>query len=122
LLIACVNVANLFLARARDRSREMAVRLSLGAGRGRLVRQLLTESVVFSLAAGVAGLFVASGVIAVVNRIRLPIDIPIDPDLQLNGAVLLFTLVVALVHSRRRVRRSCPRSKARLPLADRAPE
>jgi len=97
LLIACVNVANLFLARARDRSREMAVRLSLGAGRGRLVRQLLTESIVFSLAAGAAGLVVAWSVIALVNRVRLPIDIPIDPDLQLNGTVLLFTLGVALV-------------------------
>ncbi|HEY2375679.1 MAG TPA: ABC transporter permease [Gemmatimonadaceae bacterium] len=97
LLIACVNVANLFLARAHDRGREMAVRLSLGAGRGRLVRQLLTESIVFSLAAGVAGLVVAWGVISIVNRVRLPIDIPIDPDLRLNGAVLLFTLVVALL-------------------------
>ena len=97
LLIACVNVANLFLARARDRGREMAVRLSLGAGRGRLVRQLLTESIVFSLAAGAAGLAVAWGVISLVNRVRLPIDIAIDPDLRLNGTVLLFTLVVALL-------------------------
>ena len=97
LLIACVNVANLFLARARDRGREMAVRLSLGAGRARLVRQLLTESIVFSLGAGAAGLLVAWSVIAVVNRIRLPIDIPIDPNLQLNGEVLLFTLAISLV-------------------------
>ena len=97
LLIACVNVANLFLARARDRGREMAVRLSLGAGRARLIRQLLTESIVFSVAAGAAGLLVAWSVIAIVNRVRLPIDIPIDPNLQLNGAVLLFTLAISLV-------------------------
>ncbi|HKN67885.1 MAG TPA: ABC transporter permease [Gemmatimonadaceae bacterium] len=97
LLIACVNVANLFLARARDRSREMAVRLSLGASRGRLVRQLLTESIVFSLLAGAAGVLVGWAVIALVNRIRLPVDIPIDPDLQLNGTVLLFTFVIALI-------------------------
>jgi len=97
LLIACVNVANLFLARARDRQREMAVRLSLGAGRVRLVRQLLTESFVFSLLAGAAGILVASGVISLVNRVQLPIDIPIDPDLRLNASVLLFTLGVALV-------------------------
>ena len=97
LLIACVNVANLFLARARDRQREMAVRLSLGAGRSRLVRQLLTESLIFSLLAGVAGIAVAWGVISLVNRVQLPIDIPIDPDLRLNGTVLLFTFVVALV-------------------------
>jgi predicted permease len=97
LLIACVNVANLFLARARDRGREMAVRLSLGASRGRLVRQLLTESLVFSLLAGAAGLLVGWGVIALVNRIRLPIDFPFDPDLRLNATVLLFTLATALV-------------------------
>ncbi|MFL5615535.1 MAG: ABC transporter permease [Gemmatimonadaceae bacterium] len=97
LLIACVNVANLFLARAHDRGREMAVRLSLGARRGRLVRQLLTESILFSLIAGAAGLIVGLGVIALVNRIRLPIDIPIDPHLQLNGMVLFFTLIVALL-------------------------
>src|SRR5690242_12920216 len=97
LLIACVNVANLFLARARDRGREMAVRLSLGASRGRLVRQLLTESIVFSLLAGAAGLLVGWGVIALVNRIRLPVDVPFDPDLRLNGTVLLFTLAIALL-------------------------
>ena len=97
LLIACLNVANLFLARARDRQREMAVRLSLGAARARLVRQLLTESLMFSVLAGGAGIVVASGVISLVNRIQLPIDIPIDPDLRLNGTVLLFTLGVALV-------------------------
>jgi len=97
LLIACVNVANLFLARARDRSREMAVRLSLGAGRARLVRQLLTESVTFSMLAGAAGLFIAWGTIAIVNRVRLPIDIPLDPDLRLDSTVLLFTLAIALL-------------------------
>ena len=97
LLIACVNVANLFLARARDRSREMAVRLSLGASRRRLVRQLLTESFLFSIVAGAAGLLVAAAVIALVNRVRLPIDIPVDPDLQLNTTVLLFTLGIALL-------------------------
>ena len=97
LLIACVNVANLFLARARDRGREMAVRLSVGASRGRLVRQLLTESLVFSLVAGAAGLALGWGVISIVNRVRLPVDIAIDPDLRLNAPVLLFTLGVAIV-------------------------
>ena len=97
LLIACVNVANLFLARARDRGREMAVRLSVGASRSRLVRQLLTESLVFSLVAGAAGLALGWGVISIINRIRLPIDITIEPDLRLSIPVLAFTVAVAVV-------------------------
>jgi predicted permease len=96
LLIACVNVANLFLARARDRSREMAIRLSIGAGRWQLVRQLLTESIVFAIVAGSAGLLVAWWVIALVNHIRLPIGIAIQPNLSLSVPVLLFTLGVSL--------------------------
>ena len=97
LLIACVNVANLFLARARARSREMSVRLSLGARRGRLVRQLLTESVLFSLLAGGAGLAFAAFAIGLANRIRLPMDIAIDPNLRINTPVLLFTILVSLI-------------------------
>ena len=92
LLIACVNVANLFLARARDRAREMAIRLALGARRAALVRQLLVESLVFSLVSGVAGLLVATWAIALVNGIRFPIAIDFAPDLQLSGRVLGFAL------------------------------
>jgi len=97
LLIACVNVANLFLARARSRWREMSVRLSLGARRGRLVRQLLTESVLFSLLAGATGLSLAWVVIGLANRIRLPMDIAIDPNLRINVTVLVFTIAVSLL-------------------------
>ncbi len=97
LLIACVNVANLFLARARDRWREMAVRLSLGAERSRLIRQLMTESLVFSLAAGTLGLALAWSVIRILNGISLPIDIPITPDLRLNVPVLLFAFGISIV-------------------------
>jgi macrolide transport system ATP-binding/permease protein len=97
LLIACVNVANLFLARARDRSREMAVRLSLGARRGIIIRQLLTESLVFSSVAGLAGLGVAWWAINIANHIKLPVDIDFSADLRLSPSVLLFTLGISVL-------------------------
>jgi predicted permease len=96
LLIACANVANLFLARARSRDREMAIRLSLGAGRAALARQLLTESLVFAAAAGLAGLAVASWAIGLANRIALPVDVDFLPDLRLSPSVLAFTLGVTV--------------------------
>lgn len=92
LLIACVNVANLFLARARDRAREMAIRLSLGARRGVLLRQLLVESMFFAAASGVASLAVAWWAISITNKVSLPFDIGFSPDLRLSPSVLLFTL------------------------------
>ncbi|HET7631150.1 MAG TPA: ABC transporter permease [Gemmatimonadaceae bacterium] len=97
LLIACVNVANLFLARARDRAREMAVRLSLGARRGVLVRQLLVESSLFALVSGVAGLAVAWWTMSVVNHISLPMDVDFQPGLSLSPRVLMFTVGITLV-------------------------
>lgn len=97
LLIACVNVANLFLARARDRWREMAVRQSLGASRGVLIRQLMTESILFSVIAGAIGLFVAWAGIVLLNGIPLPFDVDFSPDIRLSPAVLLFALGLALV-------------------------
>ena len=97
LLIACLNVANLFLARARDRSREMAVRLSLGARRSVLITQLLTESLVFAGLAGVVGLGLAWWVIGIANRIPLPMDFDFTPGLTLSPTVLVFTLGVSLV-------------------------
>lgn len=96
LLIACVNVANLFLARARDRAREMAIRLALGAKRGALIRQLMVESLLFSLIAGGVGLLLAVWVIGLANRISIPMDIVFQPDLRLNAPVLLFALGVSL--------------------------
>jgi len=96
LLIACANVANIFLARARSRDREMAIRLSVGAGRADLIRQLLTESLVFSFVAGLAGLALALWAMGLVNRIALPMDLDIGADLRLSPSVLVFTLAVTV--------------------------
>jgi len=96
LLIACVNVANLFLARARDRRREMGVRLSLGAGRRRIVQQLLTESLLFSTLAGFAGLALASVTTSLLANVKLPIDDPWAFNVEMDSTVLWFTLAVSV--------------------------
>ncbi|NQU43661.1 ABC transporter permease, partial [bacterium] len=96
LLIACANVANLFLARATVRQREMAMRMALGAGRGRLMRQMLTESLLLSLAAGVLGLILTfcsvKGLVAL-----CPADIPRLQETNVDLRVLGFTLGVSLL-------------------------
>ncbi len=96
LLIACVNVANLFLARARDRRREMGIRLSIGASRGRVIRQLLTESLVFSVLGGVAGLGLAHLALGILAGVRPPMEGPWDFAIALDETALAFTLVVSL--------------------------
>jgi len=97
LLIACVNVANLFLARARDRAREMAVRLSLGASRASLIRQLLIESLMFAGISAIVGLGIAEWAITLGNRIDLPLDVGFTAALRLSPTVLTFTLVATVV-------------------------
>ena len=97
LLLACVNLANLLLARAIDRRHEVAIRLSIGAGRVALLRQLLIESLMLSSAAGVAGLMLAWWLMRSASAMRLPVDIPIVLDLPLDGRVLLFSVLLSLV-------------------------
>jgi putative ABC transport system permease protein len=95
LLIACANVANLFLARGAGREREIAVRAALGAGRTRLVRQLLTESFVFSVPAGALGLLVAYGSLRALIALA-PADMPRLNEIAIDTRVLWFTLGISL--------------------------
>jgi putative ABC transport system permease protein len=95
LLIACANVANLLLARARGRERELAVRTALGAGRTRVVRQLLTESVLLAVAGSAAGLLVAHGMLGLLAS-RVAADIPRLAGARLDAGVLAFAVAAAL--------------------------
>jgi putative ABC transport system permease protein len=95
LLIACVNVANLLLSRGTARAKELAIRAALGAGRGRLVRQLLVESLVLGVAGAALGVAVAYGLLRGFVLIS-PSDVPRIDQARIDGWVLAFTLVVAV--------------------------
>jgi putative ABC transport system permease protein len=97
LLVACANVTGLLLSRARARSREMAVRLAIGAARGALIRQLLLENLLLAMAGGVGGILIAYGGASFFNSIPIPTDVPLSYHVSVDSRMLLFTLLASLV-------------------------
>jgi len=97
LLVACANVAGLLLSRARARSREIAIRLAIGAGRMALIRQLLLENLLVAVAGGVGGLFMADAMADFWHRIPIPSDLPIVFDIGVDRRVLLVTLIASVL-------------------------
>lgn len=97
LLLACVNVANILLVRATVREREMAIRTALGAARSRLIRQLLTESVLLALFGGIAGILLGAWASSVVGNLPLNTDLPIHVDFGFDWRVFTFAFAAALL-------------------------
>ena len=97
MIVAAVNVANLLLARAANRRQELAIRAALGAGRGRLVRGMVTESLILAALGGSVGVVAGSWAARVLATIRLPGDLPVRFDFQLDGRVLAYSVTIALV-------------------------
>ena len=96
LLVACTNLANLLLLRASSRTREVAVRLALGAGRRRLISQLLTESTLLGVAGGAVGVAVAYWTAKALVSFRPPLPFPMSLDLGLDGTVLIFAALLSV--------------------------
>jgi predicted permease len=97
LCTACANVANLLLARASARQKEIATRLAIGAGRGRLVRQLLTESLMLALLGGAGGYAIAQAGASALGRLRIPLSLPFDLPVSLDYRVMLFSVALSAV-------------------------
>jgi ABC-type antimicrobial peptide transport system permease subunit len=95
LLIACANIANLFIARSEARTREIAVRAALGAGRGRLLRQLVTESGLLTALGGIAGLVLARAAVAALVT-GSPVSFPSFASPELDARVAAFTIAVSV--------------------------
>ncbi len=96
LLIACVNVANLLLARGASRQKELAIRAAIGAGRGRLIRQLLVEQLALALTSAVGGVLLAAWLLRALLAL-IPNALPRQADIALDGQVLLFALLLVVV-------------------------
>ena len=97
LMVACANVANLLLARATGRQKEIAIRLAMGASRRQLIRQLLTESLLLALAGAGVGFLLAAGAARAISRFELPMPFPIVFDFNVDGRVLAFTAGLSLL-------------------------
>lgn len=96
LLVACANLANMMLARASSRRRELAIRVAMGAHRGRLVRQMLVESLALALAGGAVAMALAWWLSGLVARFQPPLPIDLGLDIAPDGRVMVFTLAVAM--------------------------
>jgi macrolide transport system ATP-binding/permease protein len=97
LLVTCTNLAGLLLARATDRRKEIAIRLAMGANRLRLIRQLLTESILLSVIGGAVGLWLALWIINALLAFKPPIDFPLALDVDVDWRVLIFSLTVSIL-------------------------
>jgi predicted permease len=96
LFVACANVAGLLTSRAPARAKEMALRLAIGAGRGRLIRQLVTESLLLAVAGGIAGLGIGYAGMTLFRQIEIPTDLPIALAFQMDRRALAFSMIVAV--------------------------